>query len=184
MSIAQLFHTDRADSEVRLFQDEIVGDDEAGGVLLSGGERAITAAGCILRPSAGDQVLVCRLSSGQCFVSQILTRADGEAAHLEVSGSSSLHIHGRELHMLADRQMSLSSLGDMEWIALGGRINLQAQDMVLSISHSLIELIYDRISNVHNWLMEAKSLFRFHGEHGVVTADKDIRMDAERINMG
>jgi|GEM_PF-1752482 len=185
MSIAQLFNANKPESVSAHFRPaRLIAEAQSNCWVLDDGQIAKRATGCILRPRLGDQVLVCGLSNGEAFISQILTREEQLPAYLDVPQAKETHLAGQDIHLLAERELNLSSLSDLNCTALEGRLSLQAEDMMVAVRNSLVETIRDRVSNVYQWMMDARSMFRFHGANAVITADKDIRVDAERINMG
>lgn len=150
---------------------------------LADGRVARLATGCLLRPLAGDLVLVADTPEG-AFVVQVLDRADGQTADLSVPGAARLRIGQRRLELNASDAMALRALRDLDLESATGSLSLSGRNLVLTALDSLLEQVRQRIGLADEICMRAKRLFRLHGGDAFVTADKDVRIDGERINVG
>lgn len=156
-------------------------DDE--GYRLDDGAHATTATSCLLRPLAGDRVLVSDCGD-QVFILHVLSREQGHTADLGVDGASNLRIGHTRLHLHASESMALRSLKDMELQAVTGSLGLSARSLILTAIDSLLEQVRHRISRAQEICMRASGVLKLHGQNSFITAERDVRIDGERINVG
>jgi hypothetical protein len=156
-----------------------VGDD----YRLDDASLATAATSCLLRPLAGDRVLVSDCGD-QVFILHVLSRAAGQAADLGVAGAERLRIGHARLDLYASEAMALRSLKDLELQAVTGSLGLSARNLLITAIDSLLERVRHRISRAEEICMRARGLLKLHGQNGFITAERDVRIDGERINVG
>ena len=74
-----------------------------------GAVRAVRAAGCLLRPAVGDEVLLSAHVSGRCYVLSVLERAEGKTAELDFDGQVNLNVRGGGLAVHSEMDVSVVS---------------------------------------------------------------------------
>jgi len=84
----------------------------------------------------------------------------------------------------SERRLALRSLGDVELTAATGTVALQGRNIFATAADSLVQQSGHWIARMGHALLEAGELLRLHGKQALLTADKDIKVDAERISMG
>jgi hypothetical protein len=150
---------------------------------LDDGRLASVATSCLLKPLAGDRVLVSDCGD-QMFILHVLSRVAGQAADLGVAGAERLRLGHAQLDLHATESMALRSLKDMELQAVTGSLGLSARNLMVTAIDSLLEHVRHRISRAEEICMRARGLLKLHGQNGFITAERDVRIDGERINVG
>jgi len=119
---------------------------EGDGVYLvatsHGPMHAVQAAGCLLRPSAGDTVLVSVNGQGVSFVLTVLEQAPGRAqSDIVLNGCVRMHVRDGDLNIVADRSLGFSAATELDLAAesLGvhaasGKVNIER----LSVSGAFV----------------------------------------------
>ncbi|MBI3897236.1 MAG: DUF3540 domain-containing protein [Gammaproteobacteria bacterium] len=176
--------TDVYSSTPRLDEGHVV-DESADGVLrLADGRRALPAVSCLVRPQPGDRVLLVSGVTGEVFVLSVLTRASGQVAQLQVPGADAIHVVAPSVTLQAVDAIRLQSLRDVELTAVTGDVSVNARNLLTTVTESLIENIKQHIAHVGTYALQVKTLLRMHSQQAIVTAEQDIKVDAERISMG
>jgi hypothetical protein len=152
--------------------------------LLDDGRLALQAASCLIRPAAGDRVLVAACRDGDNYIVHLLLRVRGGAACLSVPGASRLAIQQDAIELAAVERIALRSLADVDVTAAGGVLSLNARNLFTTVTESLVQNVLHHVANVGHYLLEAKQMLRLHGRHATITADEDVKVDGERISMG
>jgi hypothetical protein len=158
-----------------------VADDEA--LRLDDGRLARRAASCLLQPQPGDRVLVVALGGGECRIAHVLDRDAAAAACLSVAGASTVKLRAPQVALEAFSHLALRSLGDAEATA-AGNLSLQGRNLFVTAADAFVQHAEHWVGRLGHALLEARQLFRLHGAHAIITAEKDVKIDDERISMG
>jgi len=160
---------------------------EADGLLrLDDGRAAQPALSCLLQPMVGDQVVVWQ-GPDQAYVTQILLRtAEAMAAEavLSVAGHSRLSIRQAQLDLTASEVLKLRCLDDVELTSLRGAVRTSARDILSAASDSLVQTARHWIAQAELAALQVTGLLRAHSQQTLITAEKDMKLDAERISLG
>lgn len=153
---------------------------------LDDGRRVSAAASCLLQPEAGDRVLVSEAVGDElpALILSVLTREAGREALLGVPGTDSLRLTQRRIAIETTEELALRSLQDAELTAATGTLSLQARNLFTTVVETLVENAADRISQVGTFALECAALLRIRSRHGIVTADRQLRIDADQIHLG
>lgn len=157
---------------------------EDGSCLLDNGTRAIRAVSCLVEPQAADRVLVCERGDGVCHLLHILERATGERANLSVRGAHTLALRQSRIALHAREHLELGSANTASLSAAGGTLSLNARNLFVTVSESIVEQACHYVGKIGQYLLDVRELLRLHGNDALVTANRDIKVDAERISMG
>lgn len=170
------------------WSDAAVLDIESGDIRahyqLDNGAQAALAAGCLLQPEIGDTVLLYRSHTGELYITQVLRNACGDTARISVPGASKMLLEQQEISLLAVKKLRLTSLRDIDLTAIAGDVTIEAKNLFSAVREQWIEHAQHRISKAVSHMLEATGLLRLHGEQGLLTAKKDLKVDAERISIG
>lgn len=173
--------------QIKLLQSRIISVDADGVYSVEGDMTAIRAFSCLLKPEPGDLVLVSMNHVNEAYILQVLARehenimCKAEISHPRISR---LLIRGKKLNFLAEQELDIHSLGDIKLSACFGNMLVSVKNLLKTVSNNLIENIEYRISKVEHSMLNVKHLSRIHARQQIITADQDIKIDAERINMG
>lgn len=154
-----------------------------GSYLLDDGRMAQQSLSCLLKPSAGDRVLVA-VCQEQIYVLHLLARARSSAACINLPGIEQLTITQAQISVVASDSLGLAALGDIEVTAASGVLRFNARNLFTTVSENLVENVQHYIGRAEQYLLDVKHLLRLHGKQASVTAEQDVKIDAERISLG
>ena len=157
---------------------------EEHGYLLDDGRMARQALSCIVTPEVGDRVLAAAGRDGTPYIVHILQRGNLETAQLSVPGAQRTVLQQNQLALCATEQLALRSLQDVEVSAAGGVLALNARNLFTTVNESLVQNVRNYVGKAEQYLLEVKQLLRLHGQQTLITAEKDVKVDGERISMG
>jgi hypothetical protein len=155
-----------------------------GSYLLDDGRVAQQAASCLLTPAVGDRVLVVGCRQSENYITHLLHRASDDTAYLSVPGATQMTIRQASISLSATEQIAVHSLRDVEVIAATGVLSLTARNLFTTVTESLVENIRHYVGTVEQYLLDVKKLLRLHGKQASITAEQDVKIDADRISMG
>jgi len=162
----------------------IVLELDDGSYLLDDGRLAQQAVSCLLRPCAGDRALVASCKGGENYILHLLHRPRSNTACLSVPGVRQLAISQAQIDLSATEGLTLSALHDVEITAVAGVLRMTARNLFTTVSESLVENIHHYIGRAEQYLLDVKQVLRMHGKQASVTAEHDVKIDAERISLG
>lgn len=163
--------------------DAYVDTIQQGRCQLDNGMAATISSGCLLQPEEGDHVLMYQ-SGEQCFITQVLQKKSTELARLNVQGVKQLLVDQPEISLMAHDTARITAVKDIELSAISGNLHVQANNFFSSIRDTVVEQARHKISKAFTYALDVTGLTRIHSEQTVMTAEKDLKIDAERISMG
>lgn len=166
-----------ADTTIALLFDD-------GSCLLGNGMRALRAVSCLVEPQIGDRVLACATGDAGCHVLHILARSEGGDAHLSVAGACGVALRQSRIALHAAESLHLGSAGEASLSAAGGTLSLNGRNLFVTVADSIVEQASHYVGKVGQYLLDVRALLRLHGNDALITAARDIKVDAERISMG
>lgn len=157
--------------------------------LLDDGRVAGMALTCLIEPRVGDSVLVVERADASRSIVHILARsADASAgpaeATLSVAGIEKLTIAQTSIDIVAIERAALRSMKDAEVVAAAGTLTVTANDLVRTVAQSVVDVLRHYVGHAEHYLLDVDQLLRQHGRQVMVTAEKDVKVDADRISMG
>jgi hypothetical protein len=152
--------------------------------LLSSGRQATRAVSCLVEPLAGDVVLVAQ-SEASCHVLHVLDRCGVHVAiAISAPGDKEMCLRGSKLSMHALETIDLMSARDLNFTAATGNLSLNARNLFATVSESFVQQSRHFIGKAGQYLLDVRHLLKLHGQDALITAERDIKADAERISMG
>lgn len=154
--------------------------------LLANGRRARRALGCLIEAKAGDLVLVAQVSGeGECHVLQVLERsASMQAAEISIPGQGGISFKSRSIEMNALEAIGIRCVRDVSVTSVSGGITLTARNLFSCISENIIQQSQHFVGKAAQFLLDVRHLLKLHSQDALITAERDIKADAERISMG
>lgn len=134
---------------------------------------ASCALSLLVQPSVGDKVCFIKEGSDYYIIS-ILTRED-KSDILKVYSDKKIHWLAPELRFTALNSLELVSLS---------KIMVTTKNHVMSVANTIIQQTENLIQQVGQLSITAKGLVKLSGKQQIITAEKDVRIDGKRINMG
>lgn len=171
-------------SPLYLIESRIVVSLQLGSYLLNDGRAARQALSCLIRPEVGDHVLAATCNDDTPYILHILHRNNLQQAELSVPGAQHLCITQQQLSLNANDSIVLNALVDVDVNAATGVLRLNARNLFTSVSESLVQSVGQFVGKAEHYLLEVKQFLRLHGQQALITAEQDIKVDAERISMG
>lgn len=172
-------------NQVQHFQAKVIKQLGEESWLLDNRKIVQRAFSCLIVPLVGDNV-VCVNIDNTCFITALLSRSGSEQhkVKLSLSKQTELELSAKKLTLAAEQEMELMSAGDLSINAAFGKLVLTTTDMIQQIKQNLIQTCKQLISRMDYSDVQAKEMLKTHSRNQIMTADKDIRVDADRINMG
>lgn len=158
----------------------VVFDD--GECLLGNGARAARAVSCLVEPVVGDRVLASASAEGRWHVLHILAREAGPA-HVSVPGADALAIRQRCVTMHAVDALDLACAGDVS-LTSARTLSVSARNLFRTVAGTVVEQAAQHVGRMGQYLLDARELLRLHGQNALITAERDVKVDGERISMG
>jgi hypothetical protein len=152
--------------------------------LLNDGRSAQQALSCLIRPEVGDHVLATCGQMDTPYILHILQRSHLQKAQLSVPGAQQLCIAQNQVSVTATDSISINALVDVEMTAATGVLRLNAQNLFTSVTDSLVQNVGHFVGQAEHYFVEVKQLLRLHSKQALITAEQDVKVDAERISMG
>ncbi|UXY17247.1 DUF3540 domain-containing protein [Chitiniphilus purpureus] len=154
-----------------------------GRFLLHDGRIAQQAPSCLVQPQAGDRALVVGCADGDSFIVHLLARTHDEAV-LSVHGASALSLSQARIALNASDSVKVRALGELHLNAATGGMHLNSRNLFIGVTETLIEQTRHRIARAEHYLLTVRDLLRLHGKQTLLTAEKDVKVDADRISVG
>lgn len=151
---------------------------------LDDGRLARGSLSCLLQAQKADDVLVWESGEGECYILSILDRAAGSNARLSVPGADEVTLEAPRVGVQAESLIRLVSLQNVELYAAAGQLAAVASTINLSALDNLIQSAAQCLGQYETLLLEAKGLARLHSRQMLLSAQEDMRADAQRISMG
>jgi hypothetical protein len=148
--------------------------------LLDDGRCVARATSCLVQPEPGDRVLVCEAPA---LILAVLERPDGREARLSVAGVDTLRLQQRNLAVEAIDTLALRAAREAE-LSTAGSLRIAARDLATTVLQTLIERAGDRIAKFASYALQVGGLLHMHSGHGIITAERQLRMDAEQLHLG
>lgn len=155
-----------------------------GSYRLDDGRLARRSLSCLLQTQVGDRVLVWGGDGGTCYILSVLERTEGQSVRLSVPGAEDVTLEAPRLSLQAESLLNLFSLQNLELCASAGQLAAVASHIHLTALETLVQSANQCLGQYENLLLEAKGLARLHARQTLLSAQEDLRADAQRISMG
>lgn len=146
-----------------------------GVAVLDDGRRARRAVGCLVRPEAGDRVLVWDdPEGGDRYILSVLERPDGAPVTVEAAG---------DLEIRAGDRLSLAGAGGIALSAPLGTVSIVAQRLTQTAIDGLTLVARTAIATADCWMIQARDVLTTRAHHHLMSARKEMRLEADRIQL-
>ena len=157
------------------------GDDDLW--LLGSNQQATRSVSCLVEPEVGDTVLVVEADATLAILS-IITRSAGDALTLSATKDRGLHVKTAFFSLLSERAIDLQALTSIKLSAPLGALHLLADSLMQSVRGSFVSIADTVVNKSKNYQLNADESIITRSQLQSITADKELFMDADRINMG
>ncbi|WP_281557532.1 DUF3540 domain-containing protein [Thalassomonas sp. RHCl1] len=134
---------------------------------------ASCAVSLLVKPEVGDKVCFIEVD-GHYYLVQLLVRSR-EHQELVLESDKKVHWVAPALRFTAFEKLELISLN---------KLALTGKDYLMSAASSMVLHAEHMIQQLGHLSLTARGLLKQSAKHQVITAEKDVRIDGERINMG
>jgi Protein of unknown function (DUF3540) len=161
-----------------------------GSCLLGNGMRAVRAVSCLVEPQLGDGLchVLHILARGELTRSELAhsdqARCEGDYARLSVPGAAGLALCQSRISLHAAESLHMGSAGDASLTAAGGTLSLNGRNLFVTVTDTIVEQASHYVGKIGQYLLDVRALLRLHGNDALITAARDVKVDAERISMG
>jgi hypothetical protein len=131
------------------------------------------AVNLLVNPYVGDKVCFVEMDN-EYYITQLLSR--------DISSDTLTLQSDKKVHWLAP-EFKLTAFENLELVSLN-KIAVTSKNYVMSAANTMIQQAENLIQHVGQFSLTAKGLLRLNGKQQIITAEKDVRIDGERINMG
>mgnify|MGYP000052881150 CR=1 FL=1 len=149
----------------------------------SGGIIVKQSFSCLVKPEVGDSVLISSQSEEK-YVVAILVRRSGMQAVVSPANECGLTIKASCITLVSSNDMSFFSKRNICVGAPLGELMIQASSIVQTVSNTVVNIAKEILIRVGYYDLESDTAIMSKASVQIITAEKDIRMDAERINLG
>lgn len=154
-----------------------------GVVVLSCGRKARRATSCLVQVCAGDKVL-CVEEHDEVYILSVLSRSGTPDLEIQPEEGNSISLVARHVNVQAASELKLQAGREISIAAPLGKLTVVVHDLFQTVHQSLVSHARNWFSRADHVDHRADKLLRSHAMHQVLTADREIRVDASRINMG
>ncbi len=163
---------------------------EDGSYLIDNEYFAYRAIGCLIVPSKDDLVLIVREKDTKAYLLNVLSRtrvnnnSESKPVELSIPGNEELLIRGERLNLHGKKSLDLSTLGSMSLSACLGPLKITAKNCFTSVIETLVQIAKFSSLSAEQIIQKAGQTFKTQGRHQLISAQQDVKIDGERINMG
>lgn len=168
--------------EATMLKGEITqhNDDE---FTLNGHVKARQALSCLLVPQTGDIVLYW-LDGDQAWILNVLSAAQHQGRDVSLPQQQDIRINTQNLVVNASEKITFNAMHEFNINVALGKLNQCARSMYQMVQESFVQITKHYINKSEYLDLQAEKLLKSHATQQLITAEKDIKMDADRINMG
>lgn len=135
--------------------------------------QANCAINLLVKPCVGDKICFVELDDSY-YITQLLSR---ETLDETITIQSD-----KKMHWLAP-EFKLTAFNNLEFVSLN-QITITSKNYMMSAANTMLQQAESLLQQVGKFSLTAKGLLRLNAKQQVITAEKDVRIDGERINMG
>ena len=154
--------------------------------LLENGQRVKRAFSCALVPVVGDVVTYLEndaSAEAQGYITDILERK-ATTVQLHYQGCEQLQITQPRIACYASESVDIKAMDNIDLTAATGAVKISAQQLTKTIVGSILETAKERISQAQFTQFTSTFMTRIHSKQALVTAEQDVKIDADRVNLG
>jgi hypothetical protein len=147
--------------------------------------RAERAASCLMKPAAGDEVLVALLPDRRAFVLAVLTRPEARGAELSVEGDLRLRAEGGRVELSSSEGISMATPRGISMVA--GSVSVRA--VAATLASEAITFVgkavageLDRVKLVARTFDSIVDRFTQRAKRAVRIVEESDHLRAERID--
>lgn len=158
--------------------------------IIEGSLPAKQALSCLVKPRVGDQVMYWNNVDDRWILAVLtctnnITEQDNvDAREVSLPGNAGMQLQAKKFTVNAQDDIHLNSLGNIALNTVVGKLSFNAKSCIQTIQDSFINIAKHMINRADYIDQQAEKVLKSHASHQIITAEKDVKVDAERINMG
>ena len=118
------------------------------------------------------------------WVISVLSSPQPGAREIALPRNQDMKLNANNVVLNAAQSIRLNAVKEININVALGKLNECARSMCQMVQGSLVQLTKHLISKSEYLDFNAQKLLKSHATQQLITAEKDIKMDADRINMG
>ena len=152
--------------------------------LLSNGCSANRSFSCLIEPQVGDQIIAAS-SVNDIYIIAIIARAEADLVNtLSLPQQQSCQWQAEQLTLVGREKISILSAKEIVINVSLGQLVMSAQDILQTVQNNFVLWCKQFFQKADQVDIQTSQLTKSHSHNQIITADNDIRIDAERINLG
>jgi len=150
---------------------------------LQCGLVAVRALSCLVEPVRGDTVLVAQVQCEVIIVS-IVSRSSDAALTLVSQPGQGIAVKAASIALTSENGVSVHAQDSIKLSAPFGTLQTISANLMQSVAGSLVTVAQTIINKTTHFQLNAEESIVSQAKVQSITAENDLFMDADRINMG
>ncbi|BDX06558.1 DUF3540 domain-containing protein [Planctobacterium marinum] len=167
-----------------LFAGKVTAVNKDGGCVINGHINTQKALSCLIVPVAGDTVLYWKDDQNKGWIISVLHCEQQQEREISLPQNASIKINTDNLTVNASNSIRFNAIKEINLNVALGKLNECARSACQMIHGTLVQFTKHLINRSEHLDFHAEKLLKSHATQQLITAEKDIKMDADRINMG
>lgn len=167
----------------------------------TGLKRARKAFGCLVEPRVADEVLLSILPGRGIHILSVLERRDDESADIRFSHDVRIHATNGTMGLNADHLNIASTtaeaaIGRASYAGTQLRARVNVLHVVSNYAYSAAQRLVQKLDRCYRWIEDiedtqagritckVRDTLRLEGKRAKLLADENVKIDADKINIG
>lgn len=167
-----------------LFAGKVTGCIDSENLTINGHISTKRALSCLLMPQTGDTVLYWKDDQNTAWIISVLSAENLQEREVSLPQNAGLKINTENLTVNASGAIKLNAMKEINLNVALGKLTECARSACQMVHGTLVQFTKHLINRSEYLDLHAEKLLKSHATQQLITAEKDIKMDADRINMG
>lgn len=167
-----------------LFAGKVTGCIGSEDLTLNGHIATKRALSCLIMPHVGDTVLYWKDDQNTAWIISVLCAENLQEREVSLPRNAGFKINTENFTVNASSTIKLNAIKEIKLNVALGKLTECARSACQMVHGSLVQFTKHLINRSEYIDFHAEKLLKSHGTQQLITAKKDIKMDADRINMG
>lgn len=167
-----------------LFAGKVTTINEEGNFAINGHIQTRKALSCLIVPKEGDTVLYWKDDQNRGWIISVLYSEQHQEREISLPNNAGIKINTETLTVNASNSIKFNAIKEINLNVALGKLNECARSACQMIQGTLVQFTKHLINRSEYLDFHAEKLLKSHAAQQLITAEKDIKMDADRINMG
>lgn len=167
-----------------MFAGKISSVSASGDFIVNGHIETQRALSCLITPCVGDLVLYWKDNQDHGWIISVLSAENPQERELSLPQNAAIKVNTKQLTVNASDSIKLNAIKEISLNATLGKLSECARSFYQLVQGTLVQHTKHLINRSEYLDFHAEKLLKSHAAQQLITAEKDIKMDADRINMG